>query len=97
MARSMRLPTIPISGASMPTKTTARGSSSSTRKPSRQIADRQRCPGHKPEYIQVDPQTHDVYQNIATDNEIAVIDPKTLKVKRLIPDAAAKEQPPAAV
>jgi DNA-binding beta-propeller fold protein YncE len=44
-----------------------------------------KLPGHKPEYIQVDPQTHDVYQNIATDNEIAVIDPKTLKVKRIIP------------
>lgn len=42
-------------------------------------------PGHKPEYIQVDPQTHDVYQNIATDNEIAVIDPHTLKVKKIIP------------
>jgi DNA-binding beta-propeller fold protein YncE len=41
-------------------------------------------PGHKPEYIQVDPQTHDVYQNIATDSEIAVVDPKTFKVKRII-------------
>jgi DNA-binding beta-propeller fold protein YncE len=41
-------------------------------------------PGHKPEYIQIDPQTHDVYQNIATDDEIAVIDPKTLKVKQII-------------
>ena len=41
-------------------------------------------PGHKPEYIQVDPQTHDVYQNIASDSEIAVINPKTLKVSRVI-------------
>ena len=46
-------------------------------------------PGHKPEYIQVDPQTHDVYQNISGDgqklaNEIAVIDSKTLKVSRII-------------
>ena len=41
-------------------------------------------PGHKPEYIQVDPQTHEIYQNIATNSEIAVIDPKTFKVTRLI-------------
>ncbi|HTX56163.1 MAG TPA: YncE family protein [Candidatus Acidoferrales bacterium] len=41
-------------------------------------------PGHKPEYLQVDPQTHDVYQNIATNDEIAVIDPKTFKVTRII-------------
>ncbi|HUN28346.1 MAG TPA: YncE family protein [Alphaproteobacteria bacterium] len=51
-------------------------------------------PGHKPEYIQVDPQTHDVYQNIATDDEIAVIDPKTLKVKRLIPTPQLKNNHP---
>lgn len=37
-------------------------------------------PGHKPEYLQIDPETHNVYQNIASDGEIAVIDPKTLKV-----------------
>ncbi|HKU68055.1 MAG TPA: YncE family protein [Candidatus Baltobacteraceae bacterium] len=42
-------------------------------------------PGHKPEYLAVDPQTHDVYQNIATDSEVAVIDPKTLTATRLIP------------
>jgi DNA-binding beta-propeller fold protein YncE len=53
-----------------------------------------KLPGHKPEYIQVDPQTHDVYQNIATDNEIAVIDPKTLKVKRLIPTPQLKNDHP---
>ncbi len=41
-------------------------------------------PGHKPEYIVVDPQTHEVYQNIATDDEIAVIDPKTLTATRII-------------
>ena len=44
-----------------------------------------KLPGHKPEYVQVDPDTHDVYQNIATNDEIAVIDPTTLKVKRIIP------------
>lgn len=42
-------------------------------------------PGHKPEYLVVDPQTHDVYQNIDTLSEIAVIDPATLTVKRTIP------------
>jgi hypothetical protein len=42
-------------------------------------------PGHKPEYLVIDPKTHVVYQNIATSSEIAVIDPKTLKVVRTIP------------
>jgi DNA-binding beta-propeller fold protein YncE len=46
-------------------------------------------PGHKPEYIQVDPQTHAIYQNItSTDpkiSQIAVIDPTSLKVVRSIP------------
>lgn len=41
-------------------------------------------PGHKPEYLVVDPQTHDVYQNIASDDEISVIDPKTLTATRII-------------
>lgn len=53
-----------------------------------------KLPGHKPEYIQVDPQTHDIYQNIATDNEIAVIDPKTFKVKRLISTPQIKSNHP---
>jgi DNA-binding beta-propeller fold protein YncE len=53
-----------------------------------------KLPGHKPEYIQVDPETHDIYQNIATDNEIAVIDPHTLKVKRLIPTPQLKNNHP---
>jgi DNA-binding beta-propeller fold protein YncE len=43
-----------------------------------------KLPGHKPEYIVVDPQTHDVYQNIATDSEVSVIDPKTLTATRVI-------------
>jgi DNA-binding beta-propeller fold protein YncE len=42
-------------------------------------------PGHKPEFLAVDPRTHEVYQNIASNSEIAVIDPKTLTVGRLIP------------
>jgi DNA-binding beta-propeller fold protein YncE len=45
-------------------------------------------PGHKPEYIQVDPQTHDVYQNIdapdAQTSQIAVVNPKSMKVARSI-------------
>lgn len=43
-----------------------------------------KLPGHKPEYLQIDPKTHAVYQNIATDSEIAVIDPKKLEVARTI-------------
>ncbi len=42
-------------------------------------------PGHKPEFLAIDPKTHEVYQNIATNSEIAVIDPKTLTVTRTIP------------
>lgn len=46
-------------------------------------------PGHKPEYIQVDPETRDVYQNISDPNpsvsRIVVIDPNSLKVVQSIP------------
>jgi DNA-binding beta-propeller fold protein YncE len=42
-------------------------------------------PGHKPEFLTIDPSTHEVYQNIASDNEIVVIDPKTLTIGRTIP------------
>lgn len=41
-------------------------------------------PGHKPEYLAVDPQTHEVYQNIADLSEMVVVDPQTLKVSRTI-------------
>lgn len=41
-------------------------------------------PGHKPEYLAVDPQTHDVYQNISDQNEYVVIDPHTLKVRTVV-------------
>lgn len=37
-------------------------------------------PGHKPEYLAVDPATHAVYQNIADKAEIAIIDPDKLAV-----------------
>lgn len=46
-------------------------------------------PGHKPEYLQIDPETHDVYQNISSDepgvSRIAVIDSASLRVVRSIP------------
>ena len=41
-------------------------------------------PGHKPEYLAIDPKTHDVYQNIADLSEVAVVDPTTLTVTRTI-------------
>jgi DNA-binding beta-propeller fold protein YncE len=41
-------------------------------------------PGHKPEYLAVDTKTHDVYQNIATDNEYVVVDAQTLAVKKTV-------------
>jgi DNA-binding beta-propeller fold protein YncE len=48
-----------------------------------------KLPGHKPEYIQVDPQTHDVFQNISDANaavsQIAIVDPKSLTVAQSIP------------
>ncbi|HEY8322009.1 MAG TPA: YncE family protein [Candidatus Baltobacteraceae bacterium] len=39
-------------------------------------------PGHKPEYLAIDPATHEIYQNIASDDEVAVVDPAALKVAR---------------
>ena len=46
-------------------------------------------PGHKPEYLQIDPETHDVYQNISSDDpavsRIVVIDATSLRVVRSIP------------
>ncbi|MBV9646420.1 MAG: YncE family protein [Candidatus Eremiobacteraeota bacterium] len=42
-------------------------------------------PGHKPEYLAIDPETHDVYQNIDRLHEVAVVDGATLKVKRILP------------
>jgi DNA-binding beta-propeller fold protein YncE len=51
-------------------------------------------PGHKPEYLQIDPKTHEVYQNIASDSEIAVIDPATLSVSRVIKTPELKNNHP---
>jgi DNA-binding beta-propeller fold protein YncE len=46
-------------------------------------------PGRKPEYIQIDPETHEVYQNISSDDpaisRIVVIDPVSLNVVRSMP------------
>src|SRR5450759_2324809 len=33
-------------------------------------------PGHKPEYLAVDPTTHAVYQNIADKAEVVIVDPE---------------------
>lgn len=43
-----------------------------------------KLPGHKPEYLALDAKRNELYQNIDSDNEIAVIDLASLKVKRLI-------------
>ncbi len=51
-------------------------------------------PGHKPEYLSVNPMTHEIYQNITDLNEVAVIDPKTLKVKRTFATPAVTDNHP---
>ena len=53
-----------------------------------------KLPGHKPEYLQIDPKTHEVYQNIATDSEIAVVDPVKLEVTRTIATPELKNNHP---
>jgi hypothetical protein len=42
-------------------------------------------PGHKPEYLAVDPETHDVYQNIDDAGEFVIIDANALTVRKTIP------------
>ena len=42
-------------------------------------------PGHKPEYLAIDPVTHDVYQNIDDAGEFVVIDPNSLAIKKTVP------------
>jgi DNA-binding beta-propeller fold protein YncE len=55
-------------------------------------------PGHKPEYIQVDPETHNVYQNITSDDpavsRIAIVDPNSLTVVGSIPTPFLKSNHP---
>jgi outer membrane protein assembly factor BamB len=41
-------------------------------------------PGHKPEYLTVDPQTHVVYQNISDLSEVVVVDGTSLSVTKTI-------------
>jgi len=41
-------------------------------------------PGHKPEYLAIDPASHRIYQNIANLSEYVVIDPTTLKVTQTV-------------
>lgn len=41
-------------------------------------------PGHKPEYLAIDPRTHRLYQNIANLSEFVVIDPDTLRVVQTV-------------
>ena len=41
-------------------------------------------PGHKPEYLAIDPATHKIYQNIANLNEYVVIDSSTLKIVQTV-------------
>ena len=42
-------------------------------------------PGHKPEYLSIDPKTHEIYQNISDLAEFVVVDPTTLKVTQTFP------------
>jgi WD40 repeat protein len=44
-----------------------------------------KLPGHKPEYLAVDPASHLLYQNIADKSEIAVVDPSGLAVVSTFP------------
>jgi hypothetical protein len=47
-------------------------------------------PGHRPEFLAVDPQTHEVYQNIEDEAEVAIVDPKAGQVRTVFktPDLA---------
>ncbi len=38
-------------------------------------------PGHKPEYLAIDPETHDIYQNISDTAEIAIVDARAQRVR----------------
>ena len=51
-------------------------------------------PGHKPEYLAVDPQSHDVYQNISDLSEFVVIDGTSLRIKKTVPTPEIKANHP---
>jgi hypothetical protein len=42
-------------------------------------------PSRKLEYLAVDPETHDVYQNLNDKNAFAIVDGTTLKLKKIVP------------
>jgi DNA-binding beta-propeller fold protein YncE len=41
-------------------------------------------PGHKPEYMAIDPRTHNLYQNIANISEFVIINPDTLRIVKTV-------------
>ena len=51
-------------------------------------------PGHKPEYLAINPVTHEIYQNIDSESEIAVIDGKRMQLTRTIPTPEIKHNHP---
>jgi DNA-binding beta-propeller fold protein YncE len=51
-------------------------------------------PGHKPEYLAIDPATHKIYQNIDNLNEYVVIDPKSLTVVQSVPTPGIQHNHP---
>jgi DNA-binding beta-propeller fold protein YncE len=53
-----------------------------------------KIPGHKPEYLAVDPQTSEVYQNIDNLSQVAVINPTQMKVARTFDTPVIKHNHP---
>jgi len=53
-----------------------------------------KIPGHKPDYLAIDPETRDVYLNIDNLGEVAVISAKQLSVTRTIPTPVIKHNHP---
>lgn len=51
-------------------------------------------PGRKPEYLQINPKTHEIYQNIDSESEIAVIDGRRMQLTRTIPTPEIKHNHP---
>ena len=51
-------------------------------------------PAAKLEYLAVDPETHDVYQNIDDKNAFAIVDGNTLKLKKIVPTPELRHNHP---
>lgn len=51
-------------------------------------------PSQKLEYLAVDPQTHDVYQNLYDKNAFAIVDGTTLKLKKVVPTPEIQRNAP---